>query len=62
MEAALQKAGNKDVTVKVFPLANHLFIPALSGSVEEYPLLPKVFAPTFLDTLSAWMTKQTAAR
>jgi len=55
MLAALQRAGNGDVTVVVFPRANHLFQQATTGSPTEYAKLPPVFVPRFLDTISGWI-------
>lgn len=52
---ALKEAGNADVTSKVFPVANHLFQPAKTGSSTEYATLPKEFVPGFLDTISEWI-------
>ena len=36
LEQAAREGGNKDVTKQVFPNLNHLFLPAKSGTVEEY--------------------------
>ncbi|MDD8013628.1 MAG: alpha/beta fold hydrolase [Acidobacteriota bacterium] len=59
MEKAFQKGGNKDVTFKVFPQANHLFLKAKTGSPSEYASLEKVFVPDFLDTISSWILEKT---
>jgi len=58
MTDALKKAGNKDVTVKLFPKANHLFQEATKGSPSEYATLKKEFIPGFLDFVSAWILKR----
>jgi pimeloyl-ACP methyl ester carboxylesterase len=55
LEAALQKAGNDDLTVVVFPTANHLFQDAQSGAFEEYVTLAPEFLPGFLETISQWL-------
>ena len=55
LKAALEKAKNPDVTVKVFPDANHLFQKATTGSVQEYATLPADFVPGFLDTVVDWL-------
>ena len=55
---ALKKAGNKDVTVKIFPKANHLFLTAITGNIDEYGTLEKVFVPGFLATISEWARKR----
>jgi fermentation-respiration switch protein FrsA (DUF1100 family) len=36
---AAREAGNKDVTVRVFPNLNHLFLPAITGDESEYSTL-----------------------
>jgi hypothetical protein len=55
LEAALGQAKNPDVTVKVFPEANHLFLQAKTGSPNEYATLPPDFVPGFLETISDWL-------
>jgi hypothetical protein len=55
LEAALGQAKNPDVTVKVFPEANHLFLQAKTGSPNEYATLPTDFVPGFLETISDWL-------
>lgn len=57
-EALLQataKGGNRTVTVKVLPKANHLYQEAKTGSPVEYPSLPKAFVPGLLDSIAAWI-------
>ena len=39
IEKGAREAGNKDVTVRVFPGLNHLFLPAKSGAPSEYTSL-----------------------
>jgi uncharacterized protein len=55
LEAALAKAGNTRLTVKVYPEANHLFIKANTGQPTEYPMLEKVFVPGVLEDLESWV-------
>lgn len=55
MEEALVRAGNEDVAVVVFPTANHLFMDAVTGGVEEYATLPPDFVPGFLETIADWL-------
>jgi pimeloyl-ACP methyl ester carboxylesterase len=55
LEAALAKAGNTRLTVKVYPEANHLFIKANTGQATEYPTLEKVFVPGVLEDLASWV-------
>jgi hypothetical protein len=57
MVDALQKGGNKNYTVKVFPKANHLYQCAKTGSPSEYGNLDKKFVPEFLEFMSAWILK-----
>jgi hypothetical protein len=52
---ALERGGNKDVTVQLFPDANHLFQSAKTGSPAEYATLPPAFVPGFLETISDWI-------
>lgn len=55
LEAALKRAGNRQVTVKVYPDANHLFQKAETGNLTEYASLAKAFVPTLLDDMAAWI-------
>jgi hypothetical protein len=55
---ALEKSGNKDYKVVIFPNANHLFQSANTGSPSEYGSLPKEFAPGFLETVSGWILER----
>jgi pimeloyl-ACP methyl ester carboxylesterase len=55
VEAALARAGNRQVTTKVYLEANHLFQPAKTGSPSEYTALPKAFVPGLLDDIAAWI-------
>jgi uncharacterized protein len=55
LRAALESAGNQDVTVEIIPNANHLFQAAESGGVDEYGLLAPEFISGFLETISEWL-------
>ena len=59
MEAILGEAGHRDYTTVVLPGANHLFIPATTGSPTEYPTLPKEFVPELLPLLTEWIVERT---
>lgn len=59
LEHALRSGGNRDVTIRVLPRANHLFQEADSGSPMLYATLKKEFIPGFLDTVSAWVATRT---
>jgi uncharacterized protein len=58
MKAALERAGNEDVSVTVIPGANHLFQAAETGSPNEYATLPKEFAPGVTDTIVDWINER----
>ncbi len=55
LEDALAKAGNKRVTVKLYPEANHLFQVSKTGLPQEYAGLEKQFVPGLLDDITAWI-------
>jgi len=55
LQAALDKAGNADVTIQVLPTANHLFQEAQTGGVEEYASLSPQLMPEFLEIISQWL-------
>jgi pimeloyl-ACP methyl ester carboxylesterase len=58
LEKALNDAGNREVTVKVYPEANHVFMHAVTGQPAEYATLPKVFVAPLLDDLATWISRQ----
>jgi uncharacterized protein len=58
VQAALAKAGNEDVAVKIIPGANHLFQAADTGGPNEYATLPKEFAPGVVDTIVDWLIER----
>ena len=57
--AALQKAGNQDVTIKVFPEADHCLFVSQTGGLKEMRRMweapVKVFVPGYLDTIAEWV-------
>lgn len=57
LAAALRAGGNRDVTEKVYPGLNHLFLHAAGdGSPSEYPTLKDTnLATQVLDDLTAWL-------
>jgi pimeloyl-ACP methyl ester carboxylesterase len=59
MEAALERAGNPDVIITIYPLANHLFQEAVTGGTSEYATLAKDFVPGLLDDMTAWILERT---
>ena len=44
--------------VRTFEGLNHLFQPAKTGSIEEYPLIETTIAPQVLDYISRWMAER----
>lgn len=58
LEASLAEARNTDVTVTVYPEANHLFMRAVTGQLAEYATLPKTFVPALLEDLAAWIARR----
>lgn len=58
LEATLAEAGNEDVTIIVYPDANHLFQAARTGSLQEYGALAPAFVPELLPDVSAWLLER----
>jgi dienelactone hydrolase len=58
LEAALSDARNQQVTVRVYPEANHLFMQAVTGRLAEYATLPKAFVAPLLEDLAAWIARR----
>ncbi|HSW29201.1 MAG TPA: alpha/beta hydrolase [Longimicrobiales bacterium] len=55
--ALFRAAGNADVTVRVFPDLNHLFVADPSGDFLRYGRLPSgALEPSVLDAVGAWVT------
>lgn len=54
---AAKTAGNKSVTVKIYPHLNHLFLKAETGAVSEYPKLSPVVGLEVLDSVRDWILK-----
>jgi dienelactone hydrolase len=56
LEQAAQGAGNKDVTMRLFPNLNHLFLLAKTGAFSEYSTLEtNVIGDDVLKTLGDWL-------
>ncbi|MFN2433578.1 MAG: alpha/beta hydrolase family protein [Gemmatimonadota bacterium] len=54
---AFRGGGNQDVTVRIFPNLNHLFLEDPDGDPELYPLLAsKALPAAVLDTIAGWVT------
>ena len=52
---ALEKGGNRQVTVKEYPGLNHLFQESATGSPTEYGVIEQTFSPEVLKDLSEWL-------
>jgi fermentation-respiration switch protein FrsA (DUF1100 family) len=59
LKKAVEVSGNKDVAIKIFPDANHLFQKAGNGQATEYPTLKKEFVDGFLDLIVDWVKEKT---
>jgi uncharacterized protein len=56
LEQAARGAGNTDVTAKVLPGLNHLFLPSKTGSVGEYSSLTVTAVPQdVIDLITGWL-------
>jgi dipeptidyl aminopeptidase/acylaminoacyl peptidase len=57
LAAAIRAAGNRDVTLHVYPRLNHLFLPTDGdGSPADYAGLPqRTLPPDLLETIATWL-------
>ena len=56
LEAAFRGGGNRDVTVRVFPNTNHLFLEDPRGVYSGYATLPsRTIKPEILGVLADWL-------
>lgn len=55
---SLMKAGNKNVTTKIFPGLNHLFQHCTKCTFQEYPELEETFAPEVLIYIADWLKEK----
>ncbi len=60
IEAALKKAGNKNVTMKELPGLNHLFQTSKTGSLNEYGSIEETTSPETLKIIGDWMELRTS--
>lgn len=58
IKGALEKGGNKKVTVVEFPNTNHLFQECITCSVDEYEKIEQTFSPIVLKQISDWIAIQ----
>lgn len=59
IKAALEKAGNTDVTIVRLPGLNHIFQTAKTGGVSEYAQIEETMSPAALEAVSNWIRKHT---
>ncbi len=57
--AALEKGGNRNVTVHRLPNHNHLFQRAKTGLVNEYATIEETISPEVLDLIRDWVLSVT---
>jgi len=57
IKTALEKGGNKNVTIKLFPNLNHLFQNCKTGLPNEYSEIEETFSPVALDEITKWIKK-----
>ncbi|MCA1625138.1 MAG: alpha/beta fold hydrolase [Acidobacteria bacterium] len=56
LERAARETGNREVTARVFPGLNHLFLPARTGAWSEYSTLTTTaLSVELLNALSTWL-------
>jgi len=55
IKAALEKGGNKNVTIQKLPNINHMFQTAPTGLPAEYRNIEETFAPAALDIITNWI-------
>jgi dipeptidyl aminopeptidase/acylaminoacyl peptidase len=60
IEAAFKAGGNKDVTARILPDLNHLFVHDTDGFPQNYAKLPApiVVDPEVLEIVTKWLTKR----
>jgi fermentation-respiration switch protein FrsA (DUF1100 family) len=59
IKSALQKGGNKNVTIKELPGLNHLFQECETGLPTEYATIEQTFSPVALNEITQWIKIQT---
>ncbi|MFP5471131.1 MAG: alpha/beta fold hydrolase [Bacteroidia bacterium] len=58
IKTALEKAGNKDITIKEYPNLNHLFQECETGAISEYVKIEQTFSPQVLEDMTNWILKR----
>lgn len=54
----LERAGNKDVTIKELEGLNHLFQTAETGSIQDYGSVEETFSLTALEIIKGWILER----
>ena len=63
LAALIRAGGNRDVTVRIFPSTNHLFVEDPSGDFQSYDKLKSnTIKPTVLGALADWLVNRLGAR
>jgi len=55
IKAAVEKGGNKNVTIKELPGLNHLFQECTTGSPNEYAEIEQTISPVALNLVTKWI-------
>jgi pimeloyl-ACP methyl ester carboxylesterase len=55
---ALEKGGNKNVTITTYPNLNHLFQECATGLPAEYYSIQQTFSPVVLQDVTKWIQQQ----
>ncbi|MCH2045250.1 MAG: alpha/beta fold hydrolase [Saprospiraceae bacterium] len=58
IEKSLQKAGNKDVTIRKIENQNHLFQTCTTGHPAEYSVIDETFSPKTLELIVTWINER----
>jgi len=58
IKKALEKGGNKNITIKEYPNLNHLFQECKTGSPNEYVNIDQTISPLVLADITSWIKKQ----
>ncbi|MDR2773267.1 MAG: alpha/beta fold hydrolase [Tannerella sp.] len=59
IKAALEKGGNRNVTIREIPGLNHLFQECKTCLITEYASIEQTFSPVALDEILKWIKMQT---
>jgi len=60
--ALIRSSGNKDVTVRLFPATNHLFVPDSTGNITKYDkLTSNKIRPEVLGAIADWLVLKLGA-